>query len=155
MKNISKSKLTKFLNAVNEINTFSTVTKVDGTIFLNDIYKLINGSDGAISFSLLFYNIGIATTTKAYLQEVEILGPENGSINDFTIEKNINLSGKTLDIFSSVAVTNLSTPYLPFDFKAVLVIKGGKSTIKYKIENQIKLENVGDNIILNQSIFFY
>lgn len=155
MRNISKSKLNKFLNAVDEINIFTTVTKEDDTIFLDDIYKLNNESNSDISFSLLFYNIGIATTTKAYLEEIEILGPENGSINAFAFGKNNNLNGKTLTIISSIAVTNLSTPYLPFDFKAILAIEGGKSTIKYTIENQIKLENIGDTILLNQSIFFY
>jgi len=155
MGKISKQKLNKLLKAVSEINAFTAISTEDDTIFLDDIYKLINDSNDAVTFSLLFYNIGVATTTKAYLEEIEILNPENGSINDFTFGNNNNLNGKTLSIFSSVVVTNLATPNLPYDFKATLVIKGGKSTIKYAVENQIKLEKVGDSILLNTSIFFY
>lgn len=155
MGKISKQKLNKLLKAVSELNTFTAITTEDTTIHLDDIYKLINNSDEIITFSLLFYNIGVATTTNAYLEKTKILGPINGSINDFSIEKNNNLNGKTLSIISSIATTEQSEPYLPADFKATLVIKGGKSTIKYAIENQIKLENVGDTILLNISIFFY
>ena len=152
---IDKLKVNKLLKAVATLNSFTTLTTEGNDIYLDDLYKVVTTSEKEVTFSLLFYNIGLATVTKAYLERELILPAENGSINDCPIGKNTTLGGKTLSVFSYITTTNLSSPSLPFDFKASLVMKGGKSTIKFPIENQVTLENVGDSVSLKLTLFFY
>ncbi|MDR6966130.1 hypothetical protein J2X31_000123 [Flavobacterium arsenatis] len=152
---IDKLKVDKLLKAVSTLNSFTTLATEGNEIYLDDLYKIVPASEKKVTFSLSFQNVGVATTTKAYLESELILPAENGSIDNCFIEKNTNLRGKTLSVFSYITTTNLSSPSLPFDFKASLVIKGGKSTIKFPIANQVTLQNVGDSVSLKLTLFFY
>lgn len=143
------------LKAAATLNSFSTIGKEGNTIFLDDIYKLVEGSEDGVTLSLLFYNIGVSTNTIVSLGDDVLFPDVQGSINVYPIGKNRFLSGKELSIVSNVVATNLSTSSLPFDFKASLILKGGRATAKFPIQGIIQVENVGDQVNLILTVYFY
>jgi hypothetical protein len=153
---VENEKIHNLIRASEEINTFNNIIVSEDKVIWVDLYKLKNNSDDILTFSLLFYNVGVITTSDIYLEK-NILGNldnVNGSIIDHPIDSNSNLFNKTLDIYSAVTSSDLTKPF-PVDFKASLIIKGGKGTITYQIIDMLKFNSIGDTIEVNYSIFMY
>ncbi|MFY7742402.1 MAG: hypothetical protein ACOVQR_07140 [Flavobacterium sp.] len=153
---LETSKINSLIQASQEINSLNNIIVSDDKVIWVDLFKLKTSPDDMVTFSLLFYNMGVITTTNVYLEK-ETLGnlkKIKGSIIDFQIDTNSNLTNKTLDIYSAVTSSNLTSP-LPLDFKVSLIIKGGKGTITYPIVDMLKFNEVGQTFEVNFSIFMY
>ncbi|WP_333667111.1 hypothetical protein, partial [Flavobacterium sp.] len=151
-----KTKIDKLISASDELSSTESVSIVDNKIIWVDLYKLKSSPDDMVTFSLLFYNTGVITTSNVYLNKQVFGGLENihGSILDYPIDTNSNLMNKTFDIYLAATATELTTP-LPADFKVSLILKGGKGTIAYPILDRVELNTIGQTIEVNYSIFMY
>lgn len=153
--NLDDAKINSLLSASEEISLTESISVVGNKIIWVDLYKLKKISDDIITFSLLFYNTGVITTSSVYLDKQIFGGLKNihGSILDHSIDTNSNLMGKSFDIYLAATATELTK--LPADFKVSLILKGGKGTITYPILDRVELNTIGQTIEVNYSIFMY
>jgi hypothetical protein len=151
-KKLSKSIIKKLVSAKETLSLVTNSSVVGNTIILDDINRLIAGSDNQVLCSLLFYNVGVATSTDIYIDKTIILNSAHGSIIDFPIGTNNSLAIKRLYVYSVISATTLTS--LPQDFKAELVLKGGQSTVKFPVQG-FTFNEVGDSVELELAIFFY
>ncbi len=153
---LDNSKISKLISASEEINSTDNIIVSEDKVIWVDLYKLKSNPDDVVTFSLLFYNVGVIATSGVYLEKKTLgnLDKVGGSIIDHPIDTNSNLMSKTLDIYSAITSTDLTKPF-PVDFKASLIINGGKGTITYPIIDKIKFNSIGDTIEVNYSIFMY
>lgn len=153
--NLDDAKINSLLSASEELSLTESISVVGNKIIWVDLYKLKKISDDVITFSLLFYNTGVITTSSIYLEKQIFDGLKNvhGSILDHSIDTNSNLMGKSFDIYLVATATQLTT--LPADFKVSLILKGGKGTITYPILDRVELNAIGQTVEVNYSIFMY
>ena len=153
--NLDDAKINSLLSASEELSLTESISVVGNKIIWVDLYKLKKISDDVITFSLLFYNTGVITTSSIYLEKQILDGLKNvhGSILDHSIDTNSNLMGKSFDIYLVATATQLTT--LPADFKVSLILKGGKGTITYPILDRVELNAIGQTVEVNYSIFMY
>lgn len=146
---IPKATQNKIAKAADVLKSFSD-SSVSGTdIVLNGIY-LVNGSAGPVVLTMLFNNIGAATSTDIMLDTNTLAPKVQGSVTDFAVGTNAAVAGKFIKVFSAVAATNL-TP-VPDDLKVDFSLSGGAGPVSYPLP-AFKLNNVGDKVNISISIF--
>jgi hypothetical protein len=149
-KKILKSTQNKLAKAVDVLKSFSTGVVQGNDIILNDLY-LVNDTDNPVTFTILFNNVGVATSTDVFLDNNLLKEKILGSITDFPVGTNKSVAGKFLKIFSAILVTPL-TP-VPDDLKVDFSISGGASNVSYPLPS-FKISAAGDKVNLDISIFF-
>lgn len=149
-KKILKSTQNKIAKAVDILKSFSDSSVSGSDIILNGIY-LVNGSSDPVTLTMLFNNIGVATSTDVLLDNNSLKSKIQGSLTNFVVGTNAAVAGKFLKVFSAVGASNL-TP-VPDDLKIDFSLSGGVSTVSYPLP-PFKLNKVGDKVNISISIFF-
>lgn len=138
-------------NAIQTIKAFTTGVVSGNDIILNDKYQ-VDASNNQVTFTLEFNNIGVATSTDVFLDNVQLANAAHGSLIDFSVDTDINVDGKFLKIFSAIVISTL-TP-LPDNLEVDFTIKGGIKSVNYPLP-VFKLNAVGETVNLDISIFFF
>lgn len=175
----SKSKKNKLLKAVEDIEKFVskmekaketisnfseassendlTDSKVQQILNISDTYRIKNNGE-QLTFNLIYKTEGVGAVSDGVLESInppsvkQIVTKEKDSIINKLIAVDTEANRKFLNIKSLITATNL-TP-VPADFKAEFSISGGEEVKEFPVP-EASFKEVGDQIILDISIFFF
>lgn len=135
----------------------TTDSALQDILNITGTYRIKNTGD-RLTFKLIFLTEGVGAVTDGVLHDVNapvdkpVVTQEKDSIEDKFIVIDTEANRKFLNIQSLIVATNLTT--VPADLNAEFSISGGVSFKSFPIP-PASFINVGDQIILEISIFFF